>query len=156
VLASGCYLCTPLTDLPYFSSQPRKMTICSRHIMASLRDIKIAEEFLKCAPHILICESHNASISAISNLFYEYILRIFRSGWMDCRDAFHAVLCLLLYNGQNITEYEAYWFMGFPIINLWGVHFTSTFSISYSMVVLYIGIMKVWGFWPKIITPKPT
>ena len=23
------------------------------------------------------------------------------------------------------------------------------------MVVLYIGIMKVWGFWPEIITPKP-
>ena len=22
-------------------------------------------------------------------------------------------------------------------------------------VVLYIGIMKVWGFWPNIITPKP-
>jgi len=27
--------------------------------------------------------------------------------------------------------------------------------ISYSMVVLYIGIMKVWGFWPEIITQKP-
>ena len=28
--------------------------------------------------------------------------------------------------------------------------------LSYSMVALYnIGIMKVWGFWPKIITPKP-
>ena len=31
-------------------------------------------------------------------------------GWVDCRDAFHAVLCLaiLLYNGQNIAEKEAY------------------------------------------------
>ena len=29
------------------------------------------------------------------------------------------------------------------------------FSISYSTVALYIGIMKVWGFWPKILTPKP-
>ena len=29
------------------------------------------------------------------------------------------------------------------------------FSLSYSTVVLYIGIMKVWGFWPEIITPKP-
>ena len=28
-------------------------------------------------------------------------------------------------------------------------------AISYSTVVLYIGIMKVWGFWPKIITPRP-
>ena len=27
--------------------------------------------------------------------------------------------------------------------------------LSYSTVVLYIGIMKVWGFWPEIITPKP-
>ena len=27
--------------------------------------------------------------------------------------------------------------------------------ISYSEVVLYIGIMKVWGFWPEIITIKP-
>ena len=27
--------------------------------------------------------------------------------------------------------------------------------ISYSTVVLYIGIMKVRGFWPEIITPKP-
>ena len=26
---------------------------------------------------------------------------------------------------------------------------------SYSTVVLYIGIMKVWGFWPEIITRKP-
>ena len=26
--------------------------------------------------------------------------------------------------------------------------------IKYS-VVLYIGIMKVWGFWPEIITPRP-
>ena len=23
------------------------------------------------------------------------------------------------------------------------------------MVVLYLGIIKVWGFWPKIISPKP-
>ena len=23
--------------------------------------------------------------------FHEYILRIFCNGWMDCRDAFHAV-----------------------------------------------------------------
>jgi len=28
-------------------------------------------------------------------------------------------------------------------------------QLSYSTVVLYIGIMKVWGFWPEIITLKP-
>ena len=26
--------------------------------------------------------------------FHEYILRILCNGWMDCRDAFHAALCL--------------------------------------------------------------
>jgi len=35
----------------------------------------------------------------------------------------------MLYNGQNIAEYEAYWLMGFPIINLWGARFTSIFSV---------------------------
>ena len=50
--------------------------------------------------------------------FHEYILCIFRNGWMDCRDTF---LCcssvILLCNGQNIAEYEAYWLMTVPIIN---------------------------------------
>ena len=35
----------------------------------------------------------------------------------------------LLCNGQNIPEYEVYWLMGFPIINLWGTRFTSVFSV---------------------------
>ena len=26
---------------------------------------------------------------------------------------------------------------------------------SYSTVVQYVGIMKIWRFWPEIITPKP-
>ena len=34
-----------------------------------------------------------------------------------------------------------------------GIH--AHMCTSYSTVVLYIEIMKVWGFWPKIITPKP-
>ena len=28
-------------------------------------------------------------------------------------------------------------------------------ALSYSTVVLYLGIMIVWGFWPEIITQKP-
>ena len=28
-----------------------------------------------------------------------------------------------------MTEYEAYWVMGFPIINLWDARFTSIFSV---------------------------
>ena len=58
----------------------------------------------------------------MGRMFHEYILCIFRNGWMDCRNAFHAAL-------QNIAEYEAYWLMGFPIINLWGACFTSVFSV---------------------------
>jgi len=44
----------------------------------------------------------------MGRVFHEYIIRIFRNGWMDCRDAFFA---------QDIAEYEAYWLMGVPIIN---------------------------------------
>ena len=38
-------------------------------------------------------------------------------------------LPILLCNIQNIAEYEAYWLMGFPMINLWGAHFASKFSV---------------------------
>ena len=46
--------------------------------------------------------------------FHEHIVRIFCNGWMDCRDAFHAIL---LCNGQYIAKYEAYWLISVPIIN---------------------------------------
>jgi len=51
------------------------------------------------------------------------------------------MLFILLYNRQNIAEYEAYWFMGFPIINLWGVHFTSTFFVFSVMAGWIAGIL---------------
>jgi len=38
-------------------------------------------------------------------------------------------LPILLCNGQNIAEYEVYWLLGFPTINLWGMHFTTIFSV---------------------------
>ena len=90
-------------DLPFFSSQPRKVTICGRHKMASVRDIKIDEALLvlcltyyvmKWVPH---CRNWDAMAFTYQNMgrtFHKYILRIFRNGWMDCRDTFHAVLCL--------------------------------------------------------------
>ena len=59
----------------------------------------------------------------IGRTFHEYILRIFHNGWMDCKDA------ILPCNRQNIAEYEAYWLMGFPIINLWGARFMTIFSV---------------------------
>jgi len=39
------------------------------------------------------------------------------------------MLPILLCNEQNIAEYEVYWLMGFPIINLWGARFTSVFFV---------------------------
>ena len=80
-------------DLPFFFSQPRKVTICSSHIMASVRDIKIAEALL------VVCHCWNWDVTAFTYLdigraFHEYILHIYLDDWMDGRDAFHAVLCL--------------------------------------------------------------
>jgi len=83
----------------------------------------------------------------MGHTFHEYILHIFRNGWMDCRDAFHAVICvILLYNGQNIAEYKAYWLMGFSIINLWGACFTSTFSVFSVMAGWIVGILFMLFF----------
>ena len=122
---SACIRVLPLYpfDLPSLSSQLHKMTICGRHEMASVQDIKIDEAIL------VLCLAYYAS-SPLQKLrrygFYVsrygacVILRsILCNGWMDCRDAFHAALCpILLCNGQNIAEYEAYWLMGFPIFFL--------------------------------------
>ena len=47
--------------------------------------------------------------------FHKYILRIFRNGWMDCRDTCHAVLCLC--NKRNKAEYEANWLISVQISN---------------------------------------
>jgi len=85
------------------SSQPRKVTICGRHVMASVRDIKIAEALLVLclAYYVMKWVRHcwNRGIMAFTYrdmryVFHEYILCIFRNGWMDCRNAFHAVVCL--------------------------------------------------------------
>jgi len=85
------------------SSQPRKVRICSRHVMASVWDIKIAEALL------ILCLAYYAmkrvrhcwnwgvmafTYRDMGHTFHERILRIFCNGWMDCRSAFNAVLCL--------------------------------------------------------------
>ena len=63
----------------------------------------------------------------MGRVFHKYVLRIFHNSWMDCRDAFHAALCLYYcITGKKIPEYEAYWL---STINLWGGHFTSVFSV---------------------------
>ena len=102
---SACIKVLPLYpfDLSYFSSQPRKVTICSRLIMASVRDIKIAEAlFVLCPAYYVmkwVWHCWNWGIMAFTywdmgRAFYYYILRIFCNSWMNCRDVFHAVLCL--------------------------------------------------------------
>ena len=55
-------------------------------------------------------------------------------------------MLILLYDGQNIAEYEAYWLIGFPIINLWGAHFTSTFSVFSVMAGWIAGILYMLSF----------
>ena len=88
---------------PILSSQPRKVTICGRHVMASVQDIQIAEAlltlFLACYVMKRVRHCWNWGIMAFTYLdmehsFHKHILRIFRTGWMDCRDPFHAVFCL--------------------------------------------------------------
>jgi len=65
-----------------------------------------------------------------------------------------------------MSEYEANWLMDFPLINIIAGHlqrnrydnlsfFEVVRSSSYSTAVLYIGIIKVWGFLPKNPTYKP-
>ena len=53
--------------------------------------------------------------------FNNQILSDFCNGWIDYRDAFHAVLCLYvsLCNGLKISEYEVYWLTDFLLINSW-------------------------------------
>ena len=98
MLASWCYLCTPI-----LSSQPLKVTICGRHVMASVQDIQIAEALLTlCLAYYVmkwVWHCWNWGIMAFTHrdvgcAFQKYILHIFRNGWMDCRDTIYAVLCL--------------------------------------------------------------
>ena len=90
-------------DLPFFSFQPRNVTICGRHKMASVRDIKIDEALLVlCLAYYVMKQVRyfrNWDVMAFTyrdmgRAFHKSILHIFRNGWMDCRHAFHAALCL--------------------------------------------------------------
>jgi len=54
---------------------------------------------------------------------HKWIFHIFHNGWMDCRCAFHVVLCLYccVTDRTYVAAHEAYWLMGFPKIKHWGV-----------------------------------
>jgi len=88
---------------PILSSQPCKVTICGRHVMASVQDIQIAEALLVlCLGYYVmkrVQHCWNRGIMAFNyrnmgRVFHKYILRIFCNGCLDCRDTFYAVLCL--------------------------------------------------------------
>jgi len=87
---------------PILSSQLCKVTICGRHVMASVRDIKIAVALLiLCLAYYVmkrVRHCWNRGIMAFTyqdmgRTFHEYILRIFHNGLMDCRDAFLCLYC---------------------------------------------------------------
>ena len=134
---SACIKVLPLYpfDHPYFSSQPHKVTICGRHVMASVRNIKIAEALLVlCFAYYVMKQVQHCRDWGIM-AFTRYGGRVSRGyspyfpQWVDrlqrCFSCWS--LLILLYNGQNIAEYEAYWLMGFPIIYLGG-HVSQTHS----------------------------
>ena len=58
-------------------------------------------------------QSHDHLPTFISiTRFDDQTFRIFLNGWIDCRNAFHAVLCfMILHNGLKMSEYE-----DFPLI----------------------------------------
>ena len=69
--------------------------------MASVQDIlkdrsgtSRAMPSLLCYEMSLKLRRYGFHVSRYGACVLRYILRIFRNGWMDCRDAFHAVLCL--------------------------------------------------------------
>ena len=121
---SACIRVLPLYsfDLPSFSPQPRKVTICGRHEMASVQHIKVDEALLvlclayyamKRVSHCRNWDAMALRYRDMGRAFHEYILRILRNGWMGCRDTFH--VCV-----TNATN-KANWLISAPIINYWGV-----------------------------------
>ena len=94
MLASWCYLCTPLISHSFFTPQPHKVMICGRHVLASVQDIKIAEALLmlclayyvmkyKTSSTLLKCLRH-FGFRGMGHAFHEHILRIFHimAGWI--------------------------------------------------------------------------
>ena len=108
MLASWCYLYTPLISHNYV-----EVTICSRHVMASVRDIQIAEAFLT------LCLAYETSSTLLKSSFHvsrygACVSRVYSPyfpQWLDGLQRYFFMLffLILLCNRQNIVEYEAYW-----------------------------------------------
>jgi len=83
---------------PILSSLPRRVTICGRHIMASVRNIQITEALLTLCLALVCYETSLTLLKSrhygftyrdMGRAFHEYILHIlhiYRNDWMDCID----------------------------------------------------------------------
>jgi len=127
---------------PILSSQLNKVTTCSRHVMASVRDIKIAEALLMlCLAYyvmkrVWLCWNWDVSYGFHVSRYGARVSRVYSPSfplWLDGlqRCFLYCSLPILLCNRQNIAEYKTYWLMGFPIINFWGARFTSIFCYGW-------------------------
>ena len=128
---NACIMVLPLYsfDLPFFLHNCIRWRFCSRHVMASVWYIKIAKALLiLCLAYYVMKQvqhCRNWGIMAfmyrdMGRAFHKHILHIFLDGLQRCFSC--CSLLILLCSKQNITEYEAYWLMGVPIINPCSFH----------------------------------
>jgi len=91
--------------------------------------IDLGEKLLSKHVHSFICTACTVIIQLYEFNFQHYSL-----------STLYCILALILIKVKNLVCWNLFCLV----------------IIYCSTVVLYIGIIKVWGFWPKIITPKPT
>jgi len=156
---SACIMVLPMYpfDLPFFLHM--QVMICGRHIMALVRDIKIADALLiLCLLAMLLNEFDIAEIEALwlscIEVWGARFTSIFSVFSVMARWIAEMLFMLFLAYisvefGQKIAEYEVYWLMGVPIINPWGVRFTSIFSL-FSIMAGWIAKMLFMLFFAYI------
>ena len=113
---SACIRVLPLYpfDIPFFPSQLRMVTICGRHKMASVWDIKINEALLVlCLAYYVMKQGWDCWNWYIMAFTYRDIGRVFASIFSVMLDGLQRCfsccsLPILLCNRQNIAKYEAY------------------------------------------------
>ena len=107
----SCYSALYHFDLlPFFSSQPSKVTICGRHEMASVRDMKIDEALLVlCLAYYVMkrirhCRAMAFTYRDMGCAFTSIaIICIFRNGWMDYRDTFDMLFFACVTNATKLS-----------------------------------------------------
>ena len=114
---------------PILFSQPYKVTICGRHVMASVRDMKITEAplvlCLACFVMKWVQHCWNWGVMAFKYWNMGRVSWVHSPYFPLCLDGLQRCFSccsslVLLCNGQNTAEYEVYWLIDAPIINVWG------------------------------------